>query len=255
MAALAVVPVCILAAYALLTSGRQRREFVARVIAGIAAAILFLAMYLTFSRAAILSLFGLAVVVAWRLNRRLGMVVLLGGIVAGTALFPSYVALRSQVGAGVSDPGSVAVASDALRLQAWDSAFHMWLAEPIVGQGFLAYKQLADSYGDPVLSSPHNEWLRLFAEEGVVAGIVGLAFVATLLKRLARRHDLLASGILAGAFGYILMASFNNPFLFIQVSTVVFTAVGFGLARPPIQPERPSPAQSESGQDDGDGRR
>jgi O-antigen ligase len=205
---------------------------VARAVAGVGAAALFLAMYLTFSRAAILSLFGLAVVIAWRVNRHLGQVVLIGGIVAGFALLPSYLALRSQVGAeGVLEPGSLLVTTDALRLQAWDSAFHMWLAEPITGQGFLAYKQLADAFGDHVLSSPHNEWLRLFAEEGVVAGIAGLAFIGSTIWWLRRRRDPLASGILAGAFGYILMASFNNPLLFVQVSAVAFTGIGFGLAR------------------------
>ena len=232
MAALAVMPVCILAAFAILTSGNRGRILIARLLAAAAAASLFLAMYLTFSRAAILSLFGLAVVVAWRLNRRLGLVVLIGGIAAGIALLPSYLALRGQVGAeGVLAPGSLLVTTDALRLQAWDSAFHMWLDSPLLGQGFLAYKQLADSYGDVVLSSPHNEWLRLFAEEGVVAGLAGVAFVGSTIWWLRSRQDPLARGILAGTFGYFLMASFNNPFLFIQVSAIALTAIGYGLAQ------------------------
>jgi hypothetical protein len=49
------------------------------------------------------------------------------------------------------------------------------------------------------------------------------------------------------------MASFNNPFLFIQVSVVVFTAIGFGLglpreARPNTPPEtvRPDPDPATS---------
>jgi O-antigen ligase len=122
------------------------------------------------------------------------------------------------------------VASDALRLQAWDSAFHMWLDQPVTGQGFLAYKQLADAYGDTVLSSPHNEWLRLFAEEGTIGGIVGLGFLATTAWWLTRRRGSVARGILAGAIGYGLMATFNNPLLFIQVSAIVFVGVGYGLA-------------------------
>jgi hypothetical protein len=232
MAALAVLPVCILTAYSLLMAEHHGRALLARIAAAAAAALLFLAMYLTFSRAAILSLFGLAVVIAWRVNRRLGQVVLVGGIVTGFALLPSYLALRSQVGAeGALEPGSLLVTTDALRLQAWDAAFHMWLAQPIIGQGFLAYKQLADAFGDLVLSSPHNEWLRLFAEEGIVTGIAGLAFVGSTLWWLTWRRDPIGSGILAGAFGYFLMASFNNPLLFIQVSAIVFTAIGYGLVR------------------------
>jgi hypothetical protein len=231
MAALAVVPVCLVAAYAILTSGLRGRVLVARIAAAVVAAILFLAMYLTFSRAALLSMFGLAVIVAWRIHRRLGQVVLVLGVVAAIALLPSYLALRQQTTGVQTDPGTILVASDALRLQAWDSAAHMWLDQPVTGQGFLAYKQLADAYGDTVLSSPHNEWLRLFAEEGVVAGITGLAFIAALFWSLAKRHDPVGSGIFAGAIGYVLMASFNNPFLFIQVSAVVFVGIGYGLAR------------------------
>jgi O-antigen ligase len=189
-------------------------------------------MYLTYSRAAILSLFGLAVVIAWRVNRRLGQIVLVVGLGAGLALLPSYLALRGQAtNVGVLEPGSLLVATDALRLQAWDSAVHMWLDQPVTGQGFLAYKQLADGYGDTVLSSPHNEWLRLFAEEGTIAGVAGLGFVATTMWWLMRRTGPVASGILAGAVGYVLMATFNNPLLFIQVSVIVFVGIGYGLAR------------------------
>jgi hypothetical protein len=39
----------------------------------------------------------------------------------------------------------------------------------------------ADAFGDQVLRSPHNEWLRPLAEKGIVAGIAGLAFVGSSL--------------------------------------------------------------------------
>jgi hypothetical protein len=47
---------------------------------------------------------------------------------------------------------------------------------------------------------------------------------------LARRREPLSRAILAGAAGYVIMASFNNPLLFVQISAVVFTIIGFGLA-------------------------
>jgi O-antigen ligase len=120
----------------------------------------------------------------------------------------------------------------------------MWQDQPITGQGFLAYKQLADEYGDPVLGSPHNEWLRLFAEEGTVTGIVGLGFLATSLWWVSRRRDPIAGGLLSGVAGYFLMASFNNPLLFIQISVVAFTALGYGLARAVRSDERTEPAST-----------
>ena len=244
MAALAVMPVCVMAAVALL--GRDR---VLRLLAAGGAAVLLLAMYVTYSRAALLSLFGLAVVVAWRFHRRLGIAVFAVGIVAGLLLLPTYLQLRGQAGAaGVTQPGSLLVANDHERITAWGSAVAMWRDEPLTGHGFLSYKQLGNQYGDPLLSSPHNEWLRLFAEEGIVGGLLGLAFVATTLSWLSHGRGALAAGILAGTIGYFTMASFNNPFLFIEVSAVVYPLIGYGLvwaarSRPsaPIAAEEPAP--------------
>jgi hypothetical protein len=225
MAALAVMPVCVLTAVAVLGRGRALR-----LLAAIAAAVLFVAMYVTYSRAALLSLFALAVVVAWRLHRRFGQAVFAVGIVAGIILFPFYLQLRGQAGAvGAAEPGSFLVANDGERINAWLTAVAMWRDQPFTGQGFLAYKELGDAFGDPVLSSPHNEWLRLFAEEGVVGGLLGLAFVATTLSWLSHARGAVAAGILAGTAGYFTMATFNNPFLFIQVSAVVFPLVGYAL--------------------------
>jgi O-antigen ligase len=255
MAALTVMPVCVLSAFAVLGRGRTLR-----LLAAAAAAVLFVAMYVTYSRAALLSLFGLAVVVAWRLHRRLGQAVFVVGIVAGILLLPTYLQLRGQAGsAGASEPGSLLVATDRDRITAWQAAVAMTRDEPLTGHGFLAYKQLGDAYGDPVLSSPHNEWLRLFAEEGVVGGLLGLAFVATTLSWLSHGRGALAAGILAGTTGYFTMATFNNPFLFIQVSAVIYPLVGYalvsvararnadtiGIDEPP--PDAPAEATSSSG--------
>jgi hypothetical protein len=227
MAALLIVPAAVLVTWAFLDRGRLWP----RVAALVLSAPLALALYVTYSRAALLALFVVAVVLSWRLRRALGFGVLVVGIVAGAILLPSYLKLRSESATeGRVTPGSVLVASDVVRFRAWGAARRMWEDEPIVGQGFLAYRQLGPDYGDPVLGSPHNEWLRLFAEEGTVAGIVGLGFVITTLIWLGRRRDPIATGLLAGTAGYFLMASFNNPLLFTQISAVAFTAMGFGLA-------------------------
>ena len=105
-----------------------------------------------------------------------------------------------------------------------------WQDKPLIGQGYLAYKELAEVFGDPVLGSPHNEWLRIFAEEGVIVGLVGLAFLVATGVTLARVPGWLGTGILAGFLGYVIAASFNNPLLFVRVSAVAFTIVGVGLA-------------------------
>lgn len=239
MAALAVMPVCVMTAVAVLGRGPA-----VRLLAAAGAAVLFVAMYVTYSRAALLSLFGVVVVVAWRLHRLLGVAVLGAGIVAGIILLPSYLQLRAASGsAGASEPGSLLVATDYQRITGWGAAIAMWRDEPLLGQGFLAYKQLAESYGDPILSSPHNEWLRLLAEEGVVGGLLGVAFVATTLSWLSHGRGALAAGILAGTIGYFTMASFNNPFIYVQISAVVFPLVGYALVHTARdRPARDGPA-------------
>ena len=122
------------------------------------------------------------------------------------------------------------MASDELRFRAWGAALGMIEDKPLIGQGYLAYKALGETFGDPVLGSPHNEWLRIFAEEGVVVGLVAIAFLVATAVTLARVPGWLGTGILAGFLGYVIAASFNNPLLFVRVSAVAFGIVGVGLA-------------------------
>ena len=228
MAALMIIPTSVLMFWAILGRGR----LVWRLVAFAVAVMLVAGLYLTFSRAALLGLFIIVAVGAWRIRRVLGVAVVAAGIVGGIVLLPGYLQLRSESALeGTVTPGSILVASDALRFRAWDSAIKMWQDEPLTGQGFLAYRNLGPEFGDPVLGSPHNEWLRLFAEEGTLTGLIGLVFLVTTLIWLARVPDPIGGGLLAGTAGYFLMASFNNPFLFIQISVVAFTAIGFGLAQ------------------------
>jgi hypothetical protein len=88
----------------------------------------------------------------------------------------------------------------------------MWLDAPLTGQGFMSYQILHGSYGDPILRSPHNEWIRLFAEEGVVVGVAGLAFIALTAAALAQARGALGAGVLAGFLSFAVAATFNNPF-------------------------------------------
>lgn len=227
-AALVIVPAAILVAGVVLC-----RDSRLRLVCAAVAPPLLVTLYFTYSRAALLGLFALAVVVAWRIRRALGIVIVVGGLVAGIIFVPSYLQARGQaVGdSGQAAPGQVLIASDVQRVTAWGAAARMWLDAPIVGQGFQAYRELARGYGDPILNAPHNEWLRLFAEEGAIVGIAGLAFVLSLLVGLARGPGWIGVGAFGAFIGWALAASFNNPTIYIQVSVIAFTVVGTGLAR------------------------
>lgn len=227
-AALVIVPAAILVAGAIL--GRDARL---RLVCAAGALPLLVTLYFTYSRAALLGLFALAVVVAWRVRRALGIVMVVGGLVAGIILLPAYLQVRGQaVGdSGQAAPGQVLIASDVQRVTAWGAAARMWLDAPIVGQGFQAYRELAREYGDPILNAPHNEWLRLFAEEGAIVGIAGIAFALSVLVGLARGPGWIGVGAFGAFIGWALAASFNNPTIYIQVSVIALTVVGTGLAR------------------------
>jgi len=200
--------------------------------AGLLAAIpMLIAHYLTFSRSPLLGGYVFAVIVAWRIRRLLGIAVLAAGVVAAVLFLPAYLQVRSESAPeGAVTPGSILVASDALRFQAWGAAGTMFADAPLTGQGYLAYKELGEAYGDPVLGSPHNEWLRLFAEEGIVVGAIGLLFIAAVSRSMARIPGWLGTGLLGGWAAFVVAATFNNPFLFVRVTTIAFAMIGVGLA-------------------------
>jgi len=202
-----------------------------KAVALVAALPLLAAHYLTFSRAPLVAGYFFAVVVAWRIRRALGVLALVGGIIVAALFLPAYLQIRSQSALeGVVTPGSILVASDQARFTAWRAAAAMWIDAPLTGQGYLSYKTLADTFGDASLGSPHNEWLRIFAEEGFVVGMIGLLFIVVAARSLARVPGWLGTGLLGGFAAYVVAATFNNPFLFVRVSAVAFTLIGVGLA-------------------------
>ena len=220
-----IVPTMILLAAAIFA-----RDLRLRLVAILASLPLIAAHYLTFSRSPILGLYAFVVVAAWRVRRVFGVAALAGGLVLGGLLLPGYLALRTQSSGVEVIPGTVLVATDEYRLQAWGVAGRMFLEEPLTGQGFLAYRELGVAFGDEILRSPHNEWLRYFAEGGILVGIIGLAFVVVTTRELHRVPGSLGTGLTGGFLAYVIAASVNNPLLFLRVSAVVFPIVGVGLA-------------------------
>jgi O-antigen ligase len=106
----------------------------------------------------------------------------------------------------------------------------MFLDQPIVGQGYRAYRQLSVAFGDPDLNAPHNEWLRFFAEGGLFVGLAGAGFALATSLSLMRRPGWLETGILASFLAFCLASAFNNPFLFNQVTIPAMILAGTGTA-------------------------
>jgi hypothetical protein len=209
--------------------GPSRRWRIAAVVMTLP---LVAALVFTYSRAGLLAIFAVGVVLVWQWRRIAGAALLATGVVVGILLLPSYLNARANAVGGASEvqEGSFLVASDQQRFTAWNAALRMTEARPLLGFGFRSYKQLAHRYGDNVLGSPHNDWLRPFAEEGIVVGALGIAWGLSLLWALSRRRGWLTTAVFAGLIGWSIMATFNNPFLFVQVATAVFIPVGSMVA-------------------------
>lgn len=231
-AALVMLPTMVFLCAALLP-GLDRRV---RLGAAVITVPMLAAAYLTYNRTVFLALYVLAVLIGWRIRRWLGVTLLVAGLVLGALFVPWYLSVRGQAvgAAGQVPPGQVLIASDQMRITAWGTAARMFLDEPLVGQGYRAYRQLSVEFGDPVLNAPHNEWLRFFAEQGVVVGLLGVTFAVATSIRLARRPGWLETGILASFLSLCLAASFNNVFLFNQVTipAMILAGTGVALARP-----------------------
>ena len=114
MVSLLVTPTAVLAAAFVL--GRDRRL---RLAAAVVLPPLLLAMWLTYSRAAILGVFAIAVIVLWRWRRRVGAGLLVAGLVAGIALAPAYLQARVSAIGALVEPGKLLIASDEQRITAW----------------------------------------------------------------------------------------------------------------------------------------
>jgi O-antigen ligase len=191
-----------------------------RLLAAMAAMILLGAIVLTYSRSALLALPVMAAVVAWRWRGwpALAVVVAAGvGAVTVALAFP-------QLGLSREVP----FWADEARLAAWAATGGMWLDQPLLGHGFRSFEWLHEAYGS-TLDAPHNEWLRFVAEGGSITGLLAVGLVVAALTRLVGRRSWVAVAGAAALSAVAVMASFNNPLLYVQVTSATFLTIGIGI--------------------------
>jgi len=118
---------------------------------------------------------------------------------------------------------------DQQRIEAWTAALRMWTDAPLTGLGFRSFEVLHAQYGARLIGSPHNEWLRFFAEEGTVVGLLGLIFIGAAFIALSRGRSWPIIGAFCAFGAFVVMASFNNPLTYLQVVVPTFIVIGTGL--------------------------
>ncbi|MEV4945036.1 O-antigen ligase family protein [Streptomyces sp. NPDC053755] len=229
-----------------LGSGRGR----ARTAAVVCAGLLAVPLTLSFSRGA-----WIATVLACALQlllsglRRAGRVALVTGAL-GVVLVGGFGVGSAMVKERVTSITQVAAAPDQSvtdRYTMWAAAGRMWRSEPVTGVGLKGFPQYRDSHASVALSSgsdtagagaafqrqpllsPHNMYLLVLSEQGLV-GLVALAgsWAALLVGALRRRSRgadcaLVATGLLSWQLIDFCYADIGGP------STVLMSVV-LGLA-------------------------
>jgi O-Antigen ligase len=222
-----IVPAAVLAMAALFAADRRTR-----IVAAVALVPVAMAIWFTYNRAGLLGAYVIAVVAAWQARPRLGKIMAAAGFAGGVVLLPAYLALRgSTLGIGATvQTGQALAPTDQLRIQGWTAAVRMWQDAPLLGHGFWSFYRLHERYGSPVLDAPHNDWLRLFGEGGLIAGLAGITFVAATSWYLTRGRGWLSRAALAAFVCWVLALCFNNILSYDQVSIPLMVIVATGIA-------------------------
>jgi O-antigen ligase len=172
------------------------RDWLTRVLAGLAACLIGGAFYLTQSRGGQVALVAALVVIVlvgfprirvWMRLIIIALFTLVLGMVAG--IIPLY--LFDQVnhflglsGISLQDP-SPADFSTAERLAHWLAGINMYLAHPVLGVGIGNYPDVYANYYVTIfvnsLGQAHNYYINIAAETGTIGLVIYLFFVISLL--------------------------------------------------------------------------
>ncbi len=150
-----------------------------------------------------LGLLGGCLIVIWQRSRRLFVLSVAALVLCGLILMPIIDAIINH---------RVTSSGDPLRLIIWDTALDIWLLNPVLGVGpgnlpsyMLAFSPLPWNWVQDGMFDPHNVYLTILGETGIVGLICVLWFIASYLKTLSgwtwKCGDDLLAGISAGGMG------------------------------------------------------
>lgn len=239
----------VLTALAVAVVLRGRGRFLAAAVAAALAVPLFASM----SRASYVAVVAVAVLVVSRGRpRRLLAALAIAGLTAALVI-PPLVASGSELGQRVESlltAGSEPDQSVKDRLALWAAARHMATDRPLTGIGPRAFPDHRDAYADlsllgssdisfgssfqrVALDSPHDLYLLIASEQGLVAALAYVTVFAVLLARTLiiaarRRSDATTAFALvaAGIFGYELVNSITGD---LGGPGSIFFALSLGL--------------------------
>ena len=205
------------------------RKWKWKIPAGVATALMFLAILFSFSRGAYLGVAaGGLFFLAWLLLRagRAGKMAAVGiALVFLAAIFFQGTFQSRLVSAFNPKEGS-----NAERVKNWEQAAAVVQDYPLLGIGLGNYA----SYMDPVSGErssiyAHNTFLDIAAETGVANGFVFLALISVSIWRNAASKNILNLGIASGLVYFLVHGIFDTPIWSPQVMVMLLVILAIGL--------------------------
>lgn len=236
---------CWLAVLGLAIASRRRR-----LLWGVAGIPLIAAIYLTGSRSVIAAAIGGIVVLVFTLVRhRTAPVrgVLLFAVVAVVVMVVSFPWVIGHDLAGATARRSLTVRVELLR-----AGLRVIETRPFFGVGIDRFYLVAGAFASPELNAlwngrknPHNDFLRVGAELGLVGLALFLWILTDAAKRiwqtLKNRGDARVAGLAAGLVAFLVTCLVSNPLMLRDVSFAFWIALGLATG----QSAAPVPAARE----------
>jgi len=233
----------VIAAY-LLASERK----VSRVAGWAVVSLFLLLLASTSSRAAVSSVvlsvlifFAIATEKKFFSLKRLAIFLVIFLLVSGAAL---YHAFNYPVKRGIGDILSGEDISTRNRIELWRQGMAMAGERPLLGWGQNTYARIADDFATYPKGYyyPHNSFLHILIEMGII-GLMGfLAFVFkwyTLFVGALRRYDgIILAGLGVSVSAFLLQAFFDTHLYSLNLAAVFYALLGLGLALIDVQNAR-----------------
>ena len=188
---------------------------------------------LSFSRGDALALTAGVVSLAWLHGRRTGVVVTLAVALVGAVVFPVLVDSRLRLTSGgiYARPNIDLEQSDSYRLEAFEAGLRIVADSPVFGSGFGQYRFRAERYvGTNPTAYPHNMWIKIVAEQGLVGAGLFVALATWLVVAIRRTRHPLRSTALAVLVTFGVGATFAEPLVILQVSGILWVTLAAVLA-------------------------
>jgi O-antigen ligase len=220
---------------------------------------LILGLYLTGSRSVIVAAFaGLVVLIGTVVRRKATGVrlVVVVAIIAVVGMVAGYSRVVGRDMAGENARQSLVIRSELLR-----AGLRVIATRPLFGVGLDRFYLSAGAVATPELNAlwpgrknPHNDFIRVGAE----LGLVGLALFLWILtasatriwRALRRTGDVRLAGLSGGLVAFLVTSLFSNPLMLREVSYLFWIALGLAVGHSAglhASSDLPAPATSASG--------